>query len=170
MTAIVSPFGNRTTTRVDNGWLAAFTDPAGRMTSFATASTGLLLGVTGPAGSAYSFAYDDLGRLATATDPVGGTTTLTRTDQPAGWTVALTTPRRPAAAGRNQHWRRPRPHHDDDRHGWYRDRGNRVAGRCLDQDDAGRDDGHQQPGSGPALRQLCRVHRGASHDDGQGAR
>lgn len=92
MTAIVSPFGNRTTTNVDNGWLAAFTDPAGRTTSFATSSTGLLLGVTGPAGSAYSFAYDDLGRLATATDPVGGTTTLTRTDQPTGWTVALTTP------------------------------------------------------------------------------
>ena len=80
-TAIVSPYGQRTTLAVDaNGFLASVIDPAGNATAFTSTSAGLLTGLTTPRGHAYAFGFDAAARLVTDNDPAGGSWTLSRTE------------------------------------------------------------------------------------------
>jgi YD repeat-containing protein len=90
-TAIVSPYGQRTTLALDgDGFLAAVANPAGETTSFGYTSGGLLTSLTDPRGGVHSFQYDQLGRLTRDTNPVGGYTALARVDSTNGYTVTLT--------------------------------------------------------------------------------
>jgi RHS repeat-associated protein len=91
-TAIVAPFGQRTTlTTTPNGWLASVTDPASQSRSMQYSATGLLQRLVDPRGNAYRFTYDSVGRLIKDEDPAGGSTSLARTEQPNGFTVTTTT-------------------------------------------------------------------------------
>ncbi len=72
-TAIVGPYGQRTTLGLDaNGFLSTVTNPAHETTRLTNGAGGLLLSITGPRGGTYSIAYDDLGRATQITDPLGG--------------------------------------------------------------------------------------------------
>ena len=78
-TAIVAPFGQRTTLTLDaNGYLASLTDPAGHLYKLTTTATGLLTSYTNPRNTVSRFAYDSAGRLIRDTNAVGGAQTLTR--------------------------------------------------------------------------------------------
>ena len=93
-TAIVAPFGQRTTLSVDgSGYLSQVTNPAGESYRMTYAAGGLLTGFTDPQGQAATMTYDALGRLTKDTDPAGGSHTLARTDltNGDGYTVTRTT-------------------------------------------------------------------------------
>ncbi len=91
-TAIVGPFGQRTTLTLDaNGYLASATNPAGETTQLMSSADGLMLTRTDPTLSSAQFTYDSLGRLIRDADGAGGFTQLTRTDSDSGSTVSLTT-------------------------------------------------------------------------------
>src|SRR6266487_6833334 len=91
-TAIVGPFGQRTTLTLDaNGYLASATNPAGETTQLMSSADGLMLTRTDPTLSSAQFTYDSLGRLIRDGDGAGGFTQLTRTDSDSGSTVSLTT-------------------------------------------------------------------------------
>jgi YD repeat-containing protein len=81
-TAIVGPYGQRTTLATDaNGFLSAVTNPANETTSLSNSAGGLLLGITGPRGKTYTIAYDDLGRVTSVADPLGGGWTDSASDK-----------------------------------------------------------------------------------------
>ncbi len=90
-TAIVAPHGQRTALSVDaNGWLTIVTDPTGAAYTMDYTSRGLMQHLTDPLGHQHAFTFDSNGRLTKDADPAGGSTSLTRTDQSDGYTVATT--------------------------------------------------------------------------------
>ncbi len=91
-TAMVGPFGHRTTLTTSAGYLSAITDPAGARHALQYGAGGLLTTFTNPLGRSRHYTYDSAGQLLTATDPAGGTKRLTRTDTAHGHKVSLATP------------------------------------------------------------------------------
>jgi RHS repeat-associated protein len=88
-TAIVAPFGQKTTLAVDtNGYLGQVTDPLGRVTKLSAASNGLLASLTDPKGKVYPYLYDTYGNLTRHSDPAGGFISLARTDTTTGFSVS----------------------------------------------------------------------------------
>jgi RHS repeat-associated protein len=80
-TAIVGPYGQRTTLAVDaHGFLSQVTNPALEITSLTNSSGGLLLSITGPRGDTYAVSYDTLGRVTQVADPIGGGWSVARSD------------------------------------------------------------------------------------------
>ncbi|MCI0623163.1 MAG: hypothetical protein L0387_16165, partial [Acidobacteria bacterium] len=78
-TAIISPYGQRTTLSLDpNGYLASVTNPASEATTFTYGSTGLMNTLTDPKGGLHQFQYSAAGRLIHDADPAGGFTALAR--------------------------------------------------------------------------------------------
>jgi RHS repeat-associated protein len=91
-TAIVSPYGQRTTLGVDShGYLNRVTDPAGKNILLVHSSTGLLTSMTDANGNTSHYQYDNLGRLLKDSDLAGGSTTLSRTDIASGYQVVKAT-------------------------------------------------------------------------------
>jgi|CXWL01.1.fsa_nt_gi RHS repeat-associated protein len=89
--AIVAPFGQRTTFVLDsNSYLAKITNPAGESHDMVYTADGLLTSFKDPRGNASTFTYDALGKLFTDTDANTGGSTLTRTELTDGHTVAVT--------------------------------------------------------------------------------
>jgi RHS repeat-associated protein len=83
-TAIVAPFGQRTTLAVNgDGYLSRVTNPAGEAVQLAYHSgdaEGLLATLTDPRGNVHRYTYGPLGRLIRDENPAGGVTTLARTE------------------------------------------------------------------------------------------
>ncbi len=82
-TAIVAPFGQRTTLSVGaDGYLSTITDPAGGTFGSTYSTGGLLASLTDPRGHRSAFSYDSLGRLVSDSDAVGSVVHLAnvRTD------------------------------------------------------------------------------------------
>ncbi|MFN8495852.1 MAG: RHS repeat-associated core domain-containing protein [Caldilineaceae bacterium] len=91
-TAIVAPFGQRTTLGLNAaGYLATIANPANEAYQFSYTTAGLLTATTDPRGSSFRYTYDDSGLLIKAEDPVGGYKTLARTRFENGYRVTLTT-------------------------------------------------------------------------------
>ncbi|HSD84645.1 MAG TPA: hypothetical protein VLG46_12335, partial [Anaerolineae bacterium] len=91
-TAIVAPFGQRTTLTLDaNGYLATVTNPAHETVQLQHTPTGLLTKVTWPRGNSNTFTYDSDGRLIKDSDSANGFLTLARTDRGDGYNVTVTT-------------------------------------------------------------------------------
>jgi RHS repeat-associated protein len=93
-TAIVAPFGQKTTLSVDaNGFLSQVTDPLGNSVKFSTTSAGLFTSRTDANGNVFNYTYDANGKLSMDADPLGGFVTLTRTNAASGlgWTVGEST-------------------------------------------------------------------------------
>jgi len=91
-TAIVSHFGHRTELGMDaDGYLSSVANPNSEQYLLGYSSDGLLSGFTDPRNNTSTFTYDQEGRLKTDVNAVGGGWTLTRTDNPSGHTVAMTT-------------------------------------------------------------------------------
>lgn len=92
-TAIVGPFGHRTTIALDaNGYLSLVDNPAGESTQLVHDADGLLQQVTNPRGYTTTFSYDTSGFLIGHQDAVTATAGLVRTQTPTGWEVTFTTP------------------------------------------------------------------------------
>jgi YD repeat-containing protein len=90
-TAIVAPFGQRSTFALDsNGYLAKVTNPAGESHEMAYTVDGLLTSFKDPRGNASTFTYDALGRLLTDMNASAGGSTLSRTELADGHAVSLT--------------------------------------------------------------------------------
>jgi RHS repeat-associated protein len=91
-TAILAPGGQRTELALDaNGHLARIESPGGQAVTLTTTADGLLTGLTEPSDAAHTFEYDADGNLARDTGPAGAQT-LTRSELPGGWSVALKSP------------------------------------------------------------------------------
>ncbi|MCP5197341.1 MAG: hypothetical protein H6974_11225 [Gammaproteobacteria bacterium] len=93
-TALVAPFGQRTTLTVDShGYLASVTNPAGEAYQMQSTADGLLTRFENPRGYASTFTYDALGRLEQDANAASGRQTLSRTElaNGQGFTVARTT-------------------------------------------------------------------------------
>src|SRR5262249_38711071 len=91
-TAIVGPYGQRTTLTVDpKGYLSRVTNPAGEAVQLEYTEEGLLTSFTDPRGNPFRFTYDSQGLFTREDDPAGGSQTLTRTDTDQGYTVNLST-------------------------------------------------------------------------------
>lgn len=99
-TAIVGPYGQRTTFTTDeNSYLASVTDPEGNTWSMTYDDNGLLETFTEPNGNAtgdpddftHIHEYEDDGRLRQDTDPDGGFKRLERTEDNGDYTVAMST-------------------------------------------------------------------------------
>ena len=84
LSAIVAPFGQRSTLAVDgDGYLSRVTNPAGegtQLTYTSGNSEGLLATFTDPRGNLHSYTYDPLGRLGLDQNRSGSATTVARTD------------------------------------------------------------------------------------------
>jgi RHS repeat-associated protein len=93
VTAIVSPFGQRTVVGLDaNGFLATLTNPANETIRVQHDSLGLLRSLTDAKNNpSHLFAYDSIGRLTRDTDPSGGYKTLARQLSDTGMTATVTT-------------------------------------------------------------------------------
>jgi YD repeat-containing protein len=80
VTAIISPFGQRTTVGLDaNGYLATLTNPANETIRVQHDSLGLLRSLTdAKSNPPHVFTYDSIGRLTRDTDPSGGYRSLVR--------------------------------------------------------------------------------------------
>ncbi len=93
VSAIVSPFGQRTTVGLDaNGYLATLTNPANETIRFQHDSLGLLRSMTDASNNPpHLFVYDSIGRLTRDTDPSGGYKTLVRQLSDTGMTATATT-------------------------------------------------------------------------------
>ncbi len=90
-TAILSPFGQRTTFTLDSsGYMESITNPAGEAVSFTYTEGGLMTSQTDARGNMSYYAYDELGRLIYDEDPAGGYKTLSKTDLENGWETTLT--------------------------------------------------------------------------------
>jgi RHS repeat-associated protein len=88
-TAIVAPFGQKTTLAVDaNGYLSQVTDLLGRVTKLKTGPKGLLASLTDPKGNVYPYQYDTYGQLSLHSDPAGGFISLAHTDTATGFSVS----------------------------------------------------------------------------------
>ncbi|MBL0124793.1 MAG: hypothetical protein IPP88_19445 [Betaproteobacteria bacterium] len=95
-TAIVAPFGQRTTLEVQgDGYLSRVTNPAGEAIQFtynSGAAEGLLATLTDPRGNVHRYQYEAIGRLIRDENPAGGVTTLARSDiTDDHYTVTVTT-------------------------------------------------------------------------------
>ena len=91
-TAIVSPFGKRTTLLQDaDGYLSTIGNPAGEAHKAVYATGGLLTGFINPRGIRTNYAYDAEGRLIRTSDAAGGSKSLTRALGDQGRTVSVTT-------------------------------------------------------------------------------
>jgi RHS repeat-associated protein len=78
-TAIVGPFGDRTSLSVDaNGFLASIANPAGDTYQFISTAGGLLTSSTDPRGETSTYLWDAEGRLRRATDAADGHQELVR--------------------------------------------------------------------------------------------
>ncbi len=89
VSAIVTPYGQRTTTGGDANGLTLLQDPAGNHTAF-TYAQGLLTSMTDPRGGLYQFNYDSDGRLVRDADPAGGSKALAQFSTPTGYGVSVT--------------------------------------------------------------------------------
>jgi RHS repeat-associated protein len=92
-TAIIAPNGAQTILATDgNGYLSSITDPAGRVTRLVADATGMLQSFTDANGNTGTYQYDSLGRLTLDQEPGpnGGSTTLSRVDGAAAFTVTTT--------------------------------------------------------------------------------
>ncbi len=91
-TAIVSPFGQRTTLSVDaNGYLASATNPANEAFQISYTDGGLLTSFTNPRGNVSQMTYDASGRLMRDTNAAGGFQHFVRTEIADGYEVTRTT-------------------------------------------------------------------------------
>ncbi|WAM22762.1 MAG: right-handed parallel beta-helix repeat-containing protein (plasmid) [Candidatus Methanoperedens sp.] len=91
-TAIVSPYGQRTSLALDaNGYLASITNPAGEAVQLAYTNDGLLTRMADPRGYIHNFSYDAMGRLIKDEDPAGGFKSLRRTEIDKGYFVTILT-------------------------------------------------------------------------------
>src|SRR5262249_53891850 len=91
-TAIIAPFGQRTTLSPDaDGYLANLKNPAGEIVRFTYSADGLLISMADPNGNQYRFSHDTAGRLIRDEDPAGGSKGLVRTELPNGLEFTLTT-------------------------------------------------------------------------------
>jgi RHS repeat-associated protein len=93
VTAIVSPFGQRTTVGLDaNGYLASLTNPAQETIRVQHDSVGLLRSLTDAKNNPpHLFLYDSTGRLTRDTDPGAGYKTLVRQLSDTSMTATVTT-------------------------------------------------------------------------------
>ncbi len=92
-TAIVAPFGQRTTLTVDGrGYLASITNPSGAVQRFSYNDGGLMTGHIDARGATASFSYDSLGLLVRSTNRNGGIETLAREATVRGYRVTRTDP------------------------------------------------------------------------------
>ncbi len=90
-TAIVAPFGQRTTFALDShDYLTKVTNPAGESHEMAYTADGLLTSFTDPNGHASTFTYDALGRLLNDVNASGGGLSLFRTELADGHIVTVT--------------------------------------------------------------------------------
>jgi YD repeat-containing protein len=90
-TAIVAPFGQRTSLALDaNGYLATVTNPANEAVTLGHTPEGLLTLMADGKGNEKHYGYDGRGRLESAEDPRGGTKTLARADGLSDYTVTVT--------------------------------------------------------------------------------
>ncbi len=92
-TALVGPFGQRTTLTMNaDGFLASMTSPGGRTTRMSYSTDGLLTGVTDPKGNPPStMTYNDEGHKESASDSGGGSVHNTTVELPFGEEVTQTT-------------------------------------------------------------------------------
>lgn len=87
-TAVVGPYGHRTTLKLGaDGLLAESTNPAGETTKFEYGAGALLTQLTDPRGNLHTFRHDAEGRLLEDVSPDGKKTTLSRTETPTGFKV-----------------------------------------------------------------------------------
>ena len=90
-TAIVAPFGQRTTLAVDGvGYLSTMSEPGGATTELFHSPAGLLDSLADPRGNVHRFAYDSLGRLLRDDDPAGGSKVLTAVETDTSVAVTVT--------------------------------------------------------------------------------
>ena len=91
-TAIVAPFGQRTTLTVDaHGYLNRITDLAGGVVQATYQASGLLQTFTDEVGKVSTMTYDTQGLLTKDENSAGGSTTLARTETANSHTVTVTT-------------------------------------------------------------------------------
>jgi len=93
-TAIISPYGEKTTLGVDSkGLVNEISDPLGKSETFVNNGNGLLTSRTDRNGNSFTYTYDANNRLAEDADSLGGYVTLSRTQSSSGlgWTIAQTT-------------------------------------------------------------------------------
>jgi RHS repeat-associated protein len=91
-TAIVSPYGQRTTLSIDgSGYLSAIQNPAGEVRGFGYDANGLMATHTDPRGFVHRFFHDGVGRLARDENPAGGFKTLARSERDGGFAVLIET-------------------------------------------------------------------------------
>ncbi|MBP8297822.1 MAG: hypothetical protein KAX84_17045, partial [Burkholderiales bacterium] len=91
-TAVMSPAGQSTTLVTNgSGWLASIADPGGGTTQLTYSVDGLLMTETDPGGGLHKFTYDAAGRLTKDEGPGGSVKTLTRVENPDGYTITMTT-------------------------------------------------------------------------------
>ena len=87
-TAIVGPYGQRTTLTLNNdGYLSSITNPESETIGLTYSNDGLLAAFTDPKNNTSTFLYDTLGRLIRDTDARGGYTALGRYEIPNGYEV-----------------------------------------------------------------------------------
>lgn len=92
LTAVVAPFGQRTTVELDErGYLSAITDPAGETAAMKYTAEGLLTGLTTPGGQEFGFNYDEEGRLVRLTDASGESMEFARTRTDTGYNLTVQT-------------------------------------------------------------------------------
>ncbi len=91
-TAIVAPFGQRTTLELNaGGYLSTITNPAGESIQPVYTTDGLLTGLIDARGNNKTYTYDALGRLIKDEDPLGGFSALSRTNTGNDYEVTKTT-------------------------------------------------------------------------------
>lgn len=91
-TAIVAPFGQRTTLNLDaNDYLANVSNPAGEAHHMEYKTDGLLTRFSDPKDNASTMTYDAEGLLIRDADAGGGYKTLTRQEANRSWTVNIST-------------------------------------------------------------------------------
>ena len=91
-TAIVAPFGQRTTLTLDSGkHLATLTRPGEPATTLTYSADGLLKTFTDGGGNLHQFTYDENGLLVRDDDPAGGFKSLVRTQTDSSSAVTVTT-------------------------------------------------------------------------------
>jgi len=91
-TAIISPFGQKTTLAVNiEGTLQSTMNPAGEKISLEYGTSGLLTKITDPLGRLSQYSYDALGHLILAEDAAGGSQALARYETNDGFEITRTT-------------------------------------------------------------------------------
>ena len=92
LTAIVSPFDQRTTLTLDaNGYLAKLTNPAGEVYQMSYTNDGLLTAFTDPNNNSSTMNYDARGRLTKDRNAAGGGQSLARVESANGYQISVTT-------------------------------------------------------------------------------